>query len=1498
MKTLLSDYITKYEGRHKKRNRFIAGFLCLSLLTSFVVNRQLTNTGIAATADYICGQEEHTHDESCYQLSCGLEGETSVTDFANLYLDENLGTLSTANAFIAQNEENSSEDDELYSEDGESVQASETPVHVHDASCYTLICDKVAHVHSPECIAPEATKEPSSDSEASAVSEDGEEETLEIKDGASQVENNAASDTQKLNDVYKSFSVSLLTKDGDNGDWKNLENNTVKEGNWVKATIEYSVDRTKVTKDKPKVTYQIPSNLTIADAQSGYISGTVGSKTYNGTSEDDSWGTYTIDANGLITLTFNDKFFATDEEFKGGVTFQGRASLTESGSSSNLKFDLDNTNYTITPSGSKSDLTLTKTASAVTNGKITYTVTATSKSGTVDGVKIKDTVSVNGIKDPKLSSVTVTKNGSTVTPTSYTTSTNTNNTTTNLNYEMMLPNLGKGETYTLTYTVDVSGSNISSNGYAAVGNSVSGYDGNSYKDQKSTKTEIQREMISKTGTADSNYTTWKIVVNGGLNTGVAGDWYLSDNLDGTLLNWNDVSDLKVYKTTDLYYFNDANKTTDITDTFKNNGYNKVNVEDGYAYVIIYKTPSEYNSDGTGVQKTNKVVIKKDVEYTDSATAGPANKADEFTGKSLSGQTEVESGTTVKANWSLTLNPTEGSNASIIITDKLTDNSGNANDSVHWTTLDQLSSDLGSSNDYTSSIKGYDANGNQVTDTSAKIVSFEITLTPKSTWSGSSIYPKYSSFYNISSLEEGDSITVKNTATVNGVSREATAKWTRKVTFGKYLVTYGSNTYYFNTESKVNYDSINNTLTYRIWIVPSDDNDMVITDTLPEGMTVKASDIKVAMASSKETGPQYDFTSRDSYDLTQDKWKPTVTVDDQVVTVKIPGNGRPSGLLNGSYGYVIEYTVSIEDDEDWENQTTSQKEYTNVVSYNGKTTSQTTEVERDLPNLSKTGEQVQVKKNGHYTTTNNVQYWVTINPMGKTLNDGDPITLTDTLTVPDGVDVSIDLTKVKLYTYKANNSSNHCIGTELDIEEFTSTYDESTKTFTVTIPDGLACVLTYTYTVDDLDNKNSASFINKAHLTGGSGSDVTESITVKEASSSAYVSKENKLRIIKVDADRYQKTLEGAQFDVYKVTSDGTETKVNSSPYETGSDGTIEIDFKTLDKDTLYYAVETKAPDGYVLDETKHYFFVPLKADTTVDSWYNSNSSWLTSQGIAKDDIQFVQDGGYATLYVPNTSKSLTVKKLWFDYDGSEISGSKDIQVTLYQGTRQLEYKTVTVCYADSNYNAYSGYDKSLEYQVKPGSDFTFVFGQNQASGLYGIKVGNGSPITSFTKDSSGNKVADCGAITEDTTIYVYYSTGSGDWTPGTYYYSNCIYTPAKYVLADSTVYDTVTLNASNAYKYTWDDIPTTDEDGNPVYYTAVESTELGSNWVTTYLNNTGVQTGVITINNKRLTKSVPYSLPKTGGSGTYMYYIGGACLMASSLMVINFKRRKRRARMH
>ncbi len=104
--------------------------------------------------------------------------------------------------------------------------------------------------------------------------------------------------------------------------------------------------------------------------------------------------------------------------------------------------------------------------------------------------------------------------------------------------------------------------------------------------------------------------------------------------------------------------------------------------------------------------------------------------------------------------------------------------------------------------------------------------------------------------------------------------------------------------------------------------------------------------------------------------------------------------------------------------------------------------------------------------------------------------------------------------------------------------------------------------------------------------------------------------------------------------------------------------------------------------------------------------------------------------------------------------------------------------------------------------------------------------------------------------------------------------------------------DPITLNTANSYTYKWENLPTS-KDGKEIYYTVEEITDLGSSYTVTYVNNTGIQTGVITVNNKKNTESEPYRLPDTGGSGTTPYLISGIAIMAASLTVIYLKRRKR-----
>ena len=84
MKDIINGLIERFRRQHVQARRYVAMMLVLALLTTLFVNWQLHSVGIAQTADYHCGYEEHQHTAACYEkvLTCGYEEgepETPVT---------------------------------------------------------------------------------------------------------------------------------------------------------------------------------------------------------------------------------------------------------------------------------------------------------------------------------------------------------------------------------------------------------------------------------------------------------------------------------------------------------------------------------------------------------------------------------------------------------------------------------------------------------------------------------------------------------------------------------------------------------------------------------------------------------------------------------------------------------------------------------------------------------------------------------------------------------------------------------------------------------------------------------------------------------------------------------------------------------------------------------------------------------------------------------------------------------------------------------------------------------------------------------------------------------------------------------------------------------------------------------------------------------------------------------------------------------------------------
>jgi len=105
--------------------------------------------------------------------------------------------------------------------------------------------------------------------------------------------------------------------------------------------------------------------------------------------------------------------------------------------------------------------------------------------------------------------------------------------------------------------------------------------------------------------------------------------------------------------------------------------------------------------------------------------------------------------------------------------------------------------------------------------------------------------------------------------------------------------------------------------------------------------------------------------------------------------------------------------------------------------------------------------------------------------------------------------------------------------------------------------------------------------------------------------------------------------------------------------------------------------------------------------------------------------------------------------------------------------------------------------------------------------------------------------------------------------------------------ATRTAYSTaVTLNSTTGWSYNWTELPT----GS--LYTIVETTvmkgttNVTSNYATTYSTQTGVASGTITVTNQYL-----YALPETGGTGALGYYLSGAGLLFFAVIIALLKRR-------
>ena len=221
----------------------------------------------------------------------------------------------------------------------------------------------------------------------------------------------------------------------------------------------------------------------------------------------------------------------------------------------------------------------------------------------------------------------------------------------------------------------------------------------------------------------------------------------------------------------------------------------------------------------------------------------------------------------------------------------------------------------------------------------------------------------------------------------------------------------------------------------------------------------------------------------------------------------------------------------------------------------------------------------------------ITFTIYTNPLGQTL--------------PGGKNGTIKLIDKLSDTLILDITSLNAVVTGTNDEVQISVAVKDNNTLEIEIPDNKPITLTYTATVN-VPPDTAVSFSNEAYwenYSNTSGETVNEEGYKYYAGGSVSSGTNIKLKIIKNDMNHAKQFLQGAEFKMTKCVrnNDGSFTDTEDPTFKwTGSTdengllnfGAGSQNDHVMDYNTVYKLVETKAPDGYVLDDTPVYFIVP------------------------------------------------------------------------------------------------------------------------------------------------------------------------------------------------------------------------------------------------------------------------------------------------------------------
>lgn len=1058
---------------------------------------------------------------------------------------------------------------------------------------------------------------------------------------------------------------------------------TVDSGTRVRVNLKYTVKPGVLTPTHNTLTYQLPKGLPMPDVTTGNI---VDESDKDEAGNAKVVGSFTVDTDGKVTLTFTDKkFIGTDE--KGGLPFTGTFKAAVTASADNfedekeIKFK-DGCTLTIKPK--KADIKISKGSSDrdsafenhPENGTFInhYKVTVETTSGTKEQVFLTDTLNTNRngenrsdylkggkylVNSFELYKVDASGTKTKIMPVpvyQWTTDSN--------GYPQVvlgpLDPLEIGEKYIWYYDVQRNYADFDEmpGGVGIINNTAKAQAGNMVAQADAWYT-CKNPRIEKKGQYDPNTgrIQWTITVK--VPHSLLGPYLLqgckiTDALpDGVKI----VGDVKV-----------GNDTIS-AENFLQNGYT-IPAEYGETELkITFETTTPIG--GGSVTNKAQILTKSNHTFEASDTVN-IGKGDWSLSKSIATRGETPT-------WNLSATNKAGE-AEFTLWDVLDDaenDQGETKEDTHYAIAKELDDAIKANltltmHDNTKLTYAQAGNTIEMTYYAQKNGTEEVDANDSSTRVRSfSIHVKAGNDQNpvrsisvtgIPTHEERDDVptgevwTYKNTIHIDGVNGKAsdtdTYRSYKKFEKGVAATSSGDETGYLTGSNSFELSDLSgNNLHYQLVLQTSaDDRDEItVTDTLPENVGFKVDNVKIALDEGdfvKIKDKKVDWATAE-YDETTRR-----------LTIKI-SNYNQSG--QEEHRIRIQYKVSVSDDPSWKNPSVGKLTYTNTATWGEQTDTTTTTVTRDVE---------QVKKTGWQDPGNDrkLHYQVVINPAGDDLSAGqtraEKIELWDNISTTNGAIATGDVNSVKLYFYNYDETVGVTTGKEVPRNMYRILEADKNGWLHMVIPNMAALILVYDCNVKDGSAAASYQVSNTVTLSNGSKSS-DSGITYQVKADATATTAQFVLR----KKDSYSGvSLKGAEFTIYqydkaiegwtKWAGNGTGTLTTD---ENGQASLAVLDSETascLKPDVLYKLVETKAPTDYQLDATPHYllFRKNASAENEQAAFAKATGAPGTTLTVGTEtvdlnrNVQVGSDAGTTTAEYSNVYSNLTVSKLWLDQD--------------------------------------------------------------------------------------------------------------------------------------------------------------------------------------------------------------------------------------------------------